>query len=438
MVMRRTDARRRRVLSEEFIPTDESVVSGANKPMRAYSFSANRRNQPKTTDLIPKRVLSLCLFFLFTTLCVVTLNILAIYSAELAESIGQSSADAMALSGAGSISNWLCSICLFLCSGVCVQLYLLRQHRRDDYSGMYRVWILMAIMFAIASIDCAVDLRTMAAKVFEILTHRSLIQTPWLTMTIELIVLGLIAVRMLFEVRASKATLAGVTAVWIGFVGCTVVGTVKLPESIAGMDSGLVYGNCMLLGCVGSLATLTIYTRFVFLHAHGLIQVKAKQPKATLEIEADSPKMLKSASSMSGKKKSKQPATAEREETETIEFPRAEDRDAPAAKATGSSRRKRKAANRKAAAAAAAKSPTPSKPVEVAPASAEPEIEKPTRSKSKRKKAVAKANAAKTAVEELDQDNFAEEDAEILSMSKSERRRARKLAKRAARARNAA
>ena len=63
MVTRRTDARRRRVLSEEFVPTDQSAVAGNKKPMQAYSYGANRRNQPKTTDLIPKRSLALSFFF---------------------------------------------------------------------------------------------------------------------------------------------------------------------------------------------------------------------------------------------------------------------------------------------------------------------------------------------------------------------------------------
>ena len=442
MVMRRTDARRRRVLSEEFVPTDESVVSGANKPMRAYSFGANRRNQPKTTDLIPKRIISLCFFFLFAILCVATLNLSAIYSTEMAESMGESSAQVLAISGAGTISNWFCSLSLFLCAGICVQLYLLRQHRRDDYSGMYRVWILMAIMFVLASIDCAVDLRTIAAKVFEVATHRSLLQTPWLTMTIELIVLGLIAVRMLFEVKASRATLAAVTLVWLGFIGCVVFRSEDLLQSIPGLDSKLVYGNCMLLGCVGSLATLIIYTRFVFLHAHGLIQLKVKQPKVELKIETDSPKNQTTHNSPAEKKAvvaKKTAAANEQAVAETIEFPGVNDSDvnvAPASTSTKTSRRKRKTAPRKSSSTSEA---TPSKVVEVPSASAEPVTGKPVESKSKRKLASAgKVNPSKTVAEGQDQDNYAEEDAEILSMSKSERRRARKLAKRAARARKAA
>ena len=174
MVTRRTDARRRRVLSEEFVPTNESTVAGSDKPMQAYSFGANRRNQPKTTDLIPKRALALSLFFALIIGIIAGLNALAWYAVPIAEVIGEAGAQSLALSGPGTLANWICCVSLLLSGGVCFQLFLLRKHKRDDYGGMYRVWILMALMFVIASIDCAIDLRTISAKLFESLTHRSL------------------------------------------------------------------------------------------------------------------------------------------------------------------------------------------------------------------------------------------------------------------------
>ena len=282
MVARRTDARRRRVLSEEFVPTEQAALE-SNRPMQAYSFGANRRNQPKTTDLIPKRAVALVGFFLLIVSGIAALNALAWYAEPLATIIGEPGARALSLFGPGTLANWCCSISLFLCGGICVQLYLLRQHKRDDYGGMYRVWILMALMFVVASIDCAIDLRSIATKSFEFLTHRSLAGTPWLMLTIEMIVLAIIVLRMLFEVRASKFSLGVVLLVWVGFVGCIVLQNIQLPESLASVDQSMAYGNCMLLGCIGSLVALTVYTRFVFLHAHGLLRVKVKPEKVANE-----------------------------------------------------------------------------------------------------------------------------------------------------------
>ena len=153
MVTRRTDARRRRVLSEEFVPTDQSAVAGNKKPMQAYSYGANRRNQPKTTDLIPKRSLALSFFFVLIIGIVAAINALAWYAVPLTEIVGEAGSRSLAIYGPGTLANWFCSVCLLLCAGVCLQLFLMRKHKRDDYGGMYRVWILMAAMFVLASID---------------------------------------------------------------------------------------------------------------------------------------------------------------------------------------------------------------------------------------------------------------------------------------------
>ena len=293
MVTRRTDARRRRVLSEEFVPTDQSAVAGNKKPMQAYSYGANRRNQPKTTDLIPKRSLALSFFFVLIIGVVATINALAWYAVPLTEIVGEAGSRSLAIYGPGTLANWFCSVCLLLCAGVCLQLFLMRKHKRDDYGGMYRVWILMAAMFVLASIDCAIDLRTISAKLFEMATHRSLIQSPWLMMTIELIILGLVVIRMLFEVRTSTFSLATVLLVWVGFVGCIVLRNVPVPARFDWIEPHTAYGNCILLGCVGSLVALTIYSRYVFLHAHGLIREKTKAEPAATETEQPKTKAKK-------------------------------------------------------------------------------------------------------------------------------------------------
>jgi hypothetical protein len=412
MVTRRTDARRRRVLSEEFVPTDETAVAGNRGPMKAYSFGANRRNQPKTTDLIPKRATALGLFLLFLASCVAGLNVLAINSKHLVDVIGESGARSVALFGPGTLANWLCCVCLLLCAGICTQLYLLRQHRRDDYGGMYRVWILMALMFVVASIDCAVDLRSVSAKLFEYLTQRSLMQTPWLMLTIEMIVLAIIVIRMLFEVRASRFSLAAVLLVWLGFVGCIVLRNVPLPASMASIDPNMAYGNFVLLGCFGSLIALTVYARFVFLHAHGLIQMKVKTAKPAKQPVKEAQPAAKVTSSSKSKPESKS-----KHDAGTTPKSKAKPKTKTAPTPTLAVAPQSKAASTPAPAASTKKKQKPKQKVPAPPAAAvQPEANK--------------QNTQSTPV--------VEDPPETISMSKSERRRARKLAKRAAREKKAA
>jgi hypothetical protein len=383
--------------------------------------------------MIPKRAVSLGLFFLLVASVVAALNLLAWNAATLTSLVGETGTQAFALSGSGTLANWVCSLGLFLCSGICIQLFYLRRHKRDDYGGMYYVWLVMAAMFFVASIDCAIDLRTIFAKLFEAATQRSLIQTPWLMMTIELIVLAVIVIRMLFEVRVSRLTLAAVLLVWLGFVGCIVLRNSEIDSSIDWLDQKVAYGNCVLLGCIGSLAALTVYARFVFLHAHGLIQLKVDLPQEPMQVEQSAKTATKK--STRAKKKATPEPTEEPVSTGSASVAK-KPQSATAQKAsktttrsklkpTGSSKSAApavpkanpgtaKTARKKAASKPAA--PTPTKPV----AKTAPKVE---------------VTGAQPDDSQLQQEL---EEIETVSISKSERRRLRKLAKRAARAKKAA
>ena len=504
MVTRRTDARRRRVLSEEFVPTDQNAVDDLKRPMQAYSYGANRRNQPKTTDMIPKRAVSLGLFFLLIAGVVAGLNALARYATPLAEIVGEAGSRCFALSGSGTLANWCSCLSLFLCGAICVQLFFLRKHKRDDYGGMYHVWLLMAVVFFVASIDCAIDLRTMTAKIFESLTHRSLLQTPWLMMIIELIVLAVIVIRMLFEVRASRFSLAAVLLVWLGFVGCIVLENTRVPATMPWLDPNMAYGNCVLLGCLGALVTLVVYTRFVFLRAHGLIQVKIK---AREEIEVTEPRIAPTTRKSTARSSTKT-ATQSRKQTvaETVEESESEKKTSRSrpkpvvvTSETSSSSKKKKAKTTTSTATEAAPAKprkhiplirpgapslatTAAKPpsrtvtqgqtAEETPAQDSARAESPAKTespaparKSKRKQQTLKPTAkaskpttqttaepaqkqqtlkppAQAPQKKVQSDELQQElediEAESGSMSKSERRRLRKLAKRAAKAKKAA
>ena len=288
----------------------------------------------------------------------------------------------------------------------------------------------MAMMFLFASIDCAIDLRTISAKLFEHLTHRSLTQTPWLMMTIELIILALIVIRVLFEVRASKVSLACVVLVWIGFVGCIALRNIQLPENIDWVDQNIAYGNCILLGCVGSLVSLTVYSRFVFLHAHGLIRFKITKPTKQTGDSAANEKIAKGT-----RKKAKTKVAA------------------PQPEAAVSSTQTQKTTVKHKVVPASSDEPATAKPARKKKAAAAPTPKpQPTQTQSKKvvkQKVVTTAKPAskpkqkpstKPPASESSFDDIQEvlDEIDTVPMSKSERRRQRKLAKRAARAKKAA
>jgi hypothetical protein len=290
MVVRRNDSRRRRNMVAE--PTDASSdVPNAStsrekkkskRDASLYAYGANRRSQLKTTDLIPKRVFAVSVLVMGVIVVFGLLNVLAIFAPRWESHIGTRGVDALALSGTGTLSAWFCSMLLGLAGLVCLQLFRLRKHRRDDYHGSYRMWLLMSVACFIGSIETATHLFTIVWPLTESLTKISIQQTAWLPLAIGVSILTLLIARTAFEIRESRAALTLIVTAWLALVAA---GVFQLPaaQPVADQLGGeLLLGNCFLLGVVSVFMATVIDARFVFLQAHGLIKPNLNAAKRKL------------------------------------------------------------------------------------------------------------------------------------------------------------
>ena len=208
MVIRARNQRRRRVVIDEVASTNaqtEKVKKTRTtkkqvekKEARAYSYGANRRNQLKTTDLIPKRFLAFALVLLGLLAAIGLLNLLAAMAPHWTNVLGESG-QTLAISGQGTVSNWFVSFLLIISGIASLQIYALRQHRCDDYCGTYRLWIWLSALFLLASMNCAVDLRALATGCFESLFQMQLGQSLWTVLTIKFVLLTSLVGRGIFE-----------------------------------------------------------------------------------------------------------------------------------------------------------------------------------------------------------------------------------------------
>lgn len=406
MVIRRNDQRRRRVVLDEVSQQNDGQTAAVrdsrprtNQPepdSRNYAFGANRRNQFKTTDFIPKRFVSFGLVVLTLLAIVGGINLLASESPSWHDFVGDSGLRVFSLVGVGSLSSWFSSFLLIITGLASLQIYALRQHRCDDYRGTYRLWLWMSLLFIVGSIHCVVDFGSVLANVAEAITRQPVGNKIWAIVTCKMFALTLLVVRGLFEVRESRGSLALVVIVWAAYSAATLLQIPALRNSIV-VDYDLFYGNTILFATATLLLSQLTYARFVYLHAHGLIKSRVGIEKADHKsIKKQPPPETNANAKIATKKKKSKPA-------------------------------QRKAAITPASVA----STTPnSKPVTRPPVpkpskKVVPPVPKPTLSKST-----------------LGRPESLEEDADLVSvtsekyanMSKSERRRARKLEKRARRA----
>ena len=338
MVFRRSDARRRRLVVEPAAPTGDApagsvaaAVQAISVPpssppirdktqrleVRAYSYGAERRNQLKTTDLIPKRVLSYLLVVLVLIFGVAAINFLAVQSTGWEAQIGDAGLTAFAISGQGSIANWFLSFLLIITALACLQIYAIRQHRCDDYRGSYRLWVWMAAVFVIASINCCVDLGAVAVNLTKALTTQSMTDRAWLVMAAKLTALTVVIARVMYEVRQSRGSLTLTGFVWIAFTLALVLQMPVAKPDWMVLSPGMVAGNCILFGTAALLLAHLTYGRFIFLQANGLIRQKSRT-KAVAEKKRSAAEKKKSAAekkkAAAAKKKaaaSKHPETAD-------------------------------------------------------------------------------------------------------------------------------
>lgn len=281
MVVRRND-RRRRLMNDEFVPTIEPT-SPAERPdqssaaedvggtRRTYASGADRRNQLRTTDLFPKRTWIVVTFGLLLVSLIVAINGLAWNAESWRSVIGPEGVAALQLSGAGTLASWFTCFLMVLVALVSLQIYAMRRHRCDDYVGTYRMWMWFPPIFVIASLASIVDVVAIARNVFDATLGMSLPAGSLVPFVVVLAVLAALAGRVLYEVKESRAAVAMLVLAWLSLAISVTMQTEWAGNQIAAYDRELVLGNSYLVSAVALLVGHLFYTRFVYLHAHGLI-----------------------------------------------------------------------------------------------------------------------------------------------------------------------
>ena len=284
MASGRNDARRRRVILDEAVQArvvnSSELVSPAkqsSEPAKVYSQAAKRGGQLKTTDLIPKRIWPLTALIGIAVLGLVLLNLLR-YGLLHWSFIPVDVAATFSLTGIGTVSNWFSSMLLVVSGMASLQIYGMRQHRCDDYNGHYRIWIFMALLFLVASINCVVDFRAIAnafTRTAGFAGENGLV----ILLVIKMVALTALVIRGVLEIRASRGALVAVVIVWVAYASA-IVAQIPAVQSELVQNEELILGNLVLVGTVALFVSVLLYSRFVYLHANGLITIETAQAKA--------------------------------------------------------------------------------------------------------------------------------------------------------------
>jgi hypothetical protein len=271
-------------MTEEFVSTfiddsdiateSNSKVTTAEQEKRAYALGSNRRGQLKTTDLFPKQLWIIWICGLMLLAIVAGLNALNAYSQDWQPLIGDAAAQAISLTGPGTLVSWMTAILLLLTGFASLQIFALRQHRCDDYGGTYRVWLLVPPIFFIASVAAIVDFASIFTHIISLTQFTLLANHSLVPMIVKLSLLALVVVRMLFEVRDSNSAFAALVVAWFATALSTVLSSNWAVDRIASENLATALPNAILLATIALFLTHLFYVRFVYLHAHGVLTPK--------------------------------------------------------------------------------------------------------------------------------------------------------------------
>lgn len=303
-----SNQRRRRVLKEdaggEAPAAPTPVAEPAPRRRRRSSAMANRtytdaalvENQPRITDFIPQRLWTQSVTILSTLASVALVLALYAHSDWGTRWVGEQNLAALHPMTRGSLSSWLSSALLGLAAIGSVAVFSIRRHRIDDYKGRYRVWLAMAAVCVMASIDATTALHRIPEQALHFVATRyaagtSLGEYPafwWVAFNLAAVVAS--AARLSVEVRRSAGAAGWVVVAAASYLaaGAVELGFLGTPSPFVDI---LLQAAAKLLADATLLFAITAYARYVYLDSQGILAQRraerlARKRAAAAEREA--------------------------------------------------------------------------------------------------------------------------------------------------------
>lgn len=428
-----SNQRRRRVLKEDAAAASDEGGEGQTKRRgrggganaRPYSEAALLEYQPRVTDLIPKRPWTLLVLILSALLAVSCVQALYAHMHIPARWVASDALRALDPTQTGSLAGWLSSSLLGLASVACVAIYSIRRHRLDDYRGRYRLWISCAVLCLLASIDATTALHRLPQGLFNLALERlggeswSEAADFWWSVLV-LTIASLVGIRLVIECRRSYGAVLWLLA---AFASYAVVGAIALECLTLDLDhvAVLVESSARLAGDLAILGALFTYARYVYLDAQGILAQRRaareaarrkrraeKEARAAAKAQAKADRLAEKEAARAARKAGKTARSEDEAEDESSD-------DADESKADSSDD----------------EDESPKERVATSPA-ASPRVEsKPTSSPTQQPKpAVPTKPSPPVSSDNDDGDDEGDGDGDTNGMSRAERRRLKKLARR--------
>ena len=292
--------RRRRVLSDcssntRFRPRS-GRAAGSNSLVHGDQVMRKSENygdaefldlQPRLTDLVPTNLAVLLVMFLIGVTAIAGLEVLYAWMPKVAALTTDGRVATFDLDGEGSLAVWFSSMTLVLAGLVAILVFTVRRHKKDDYQGVYRIWLWAAACWFLLSIDETASLHEGYKEMMTCVTGTRVLGDGsiwWITAYVFL--LGAVGTRLLIDMRRCRLSLSAMIAT----AACYTVAVLAqlgwvLPES--GARGIMLEEGAEMLGNLFLLLAMGLHARYVILDAEGLLAERANMEEEEEQYEID-------------------------------------------------------------------------------------------------------------------------------------------------------
>lgn len=298
--------------------------SGSAKgPVRAYGPAVLDQHQPRLTELLPTRPLWAAAAILLALTAVAAIECIHIHVRTLPALAGDPHLAALDVAHRGGLDDWFSTLLLAGGAILALQTWSIRRHRVDDYRGRYRLWLWTAAALAWASLDAGTSIHnalglgiaSLAGQTLQNGTTSAASTISWLAL--YGIIFGTLAIRLAIEVWQSLPALSAVGIAVLAYLLCGMATLDMLPQHGPLVDS-VVRTTLVLLAHVSIVSAIGLFARHVCLDATGRLKVHIdpdknrkpakSKPKAKLKVVSKDDSQIKK--SQTTEKTESRPAVA--------------------------------------------------------------------------------------------------------------------------------
>ena len=231
--------------------------------------------QPRLTDLVPTNLAVFLMMFLIGLTIIAGLEILYAWMPKVAALTTDGRVATFDLDGEGSLAVWFSSMTLALAGLVAILVFTIRRHKKDDYQGIYRIWLWAAACWLLLSIDETASLHEGFKEMMTCVTGTRVLGDGsiwWVTAYVFL--LGAVGTRLLIDMRHCRLSVSAMIATAVCYVVAVAAqcGWV-LPES--GARGVMLEEGAEMLGNLFLLLAMGLHARYVILDAEGRLPERA-------------------------------------------------------------------------------------------------------------------------------------------------------------------